>query len=208
MAQITELHNQLLSLSSALHKQPRDGPHNAAAMNGPVAEMAFPMEDLFQLSRVVAETLNSVCMADPDSSIAAVNGSSDPASCMMVLSVYIRLLDIYQKVFNQVKREVSHRDGNGVFMSWKLPDVSVGSFAVDSSPFFQMSLAVQVAEDFLNKLSKLTAALDPALRQDTDKESSAFVDVAGVSYRALKAKEEDLGKELDDLRNELEAVLD
>lgn len=168
------------------------------------------MEEMFKLTRAVADTLDRVCATGSGS--AAVNGSTDPGSSMLILSVYIRLLDMYQRVFSQVKMELAHQDANSAFMSWQLPDVTVGSFAVESSPFFQMSLAVQVAEEFLVRLRNSTSALDPVLgnsdNTDSEMNASTFADVVGVSFRTLKSKEENLGKDLEDLRNEIDLILD
>ena len=141
---------------------------------------------------------------------------------MFILSIYIRLLDMYQKVFTLVRSELSHADTSNdlniaaVFKTWKLPDVTVGSFAVDSTPVLQISLTMQLAEEFLSRLRCATAALQIAdvtgsksqeLRWD-QQQGNSLIEIVGVSFQALRTREEGLRRHLGELRGEIEALLD
>jgi hypothetical protein len=218
MAQLSEINSRLLDLASVLPQ-----PQQTAACNfqglGPNDEafstsQGFPIDEMFKLTRRVADVLDRLSAGA--NSRAARMDSSDPGNSMFVLSTYVRLLDMYQKVFSLVHLELTQADAEATFKFWRLPDVQVGSFAVDPSPSLQMSLTIQLAEEFLARLRVATAALGPALgnvgpstgvADDGTNGKSMFSDVVDISFRAVKTKEESLGKHLAELRDEIEAFL-
>ncbi|KAG5929108.1 hypothetical protein E4U53_002520, partial [Claviceps sorghi] len=221
MAQLSEINSRLLDLASVL-PQPATAQCNIQVYGGPGDEtfpnQGFPIDEMFKLTRRVADLLDRLC-GEKGSAVTRMD-SSDPGNSMFVLSTYVRLLDMYQKVFSLVRMELLQADAEAAFRFWRLPDVQVGSFAVDPSPSLQMSLTIQLAEEFLARLRAATAALDPALghgpghktggggMEDCGNGKSMFSDVVDVSYLAVKKKEESLGKHLAELRDEIEAFLD
>ncbi|OAA44223.1 Zn(2)-C6 fungal-type DNA-binding domain protein [Metarhizium rileyi] len=217
MAQLSEINSRLLDLASVLPQQQtvacsykaQGRPNDEAFSN-----QGFPIDEMFKLTRRVADVLDRLSAGGGPA--AARMDNSDPGSSMFVLSIYVRLLDMYQKVFSLVRMELTQADAEATFRSWRLPDVQVGSFAVDPSPSLQMSLTIQLAEEFLARLRAATAALDPALSngggskgvtEEGGSGKSMFSDVVDVSFRAVKTKEESLGKHLAELRDEIEAFL-
>ncbi|KHN94244.1 Zn(2)-C6 fungal-type DNA-binding domain protein [Metarhizium album ARSEF 1941] len=216
MAQLSEINSRLLDLASVLPQQ--TGACNFEALGrsseDAFSNQGFPIDEMFKLTRRVADVLDRLSAGGNAS--AGRMDSSDPGNSMFVLSIYVRLLDMYQKVFSLVRMELSQADAEAAFRFWRLPDVQVGSFAVDPSPSLQMSLTVQLAEEFLARLRVATAALDPALSNgggskgvadDGGSGKSMFSDVVDISFRAVKTKEESLGKHLAELRDEIEAFL-
>ncbi|OAQ92125.1 fungal transcriptional regulatory protein [Purpureocillium lilacinum] len=214
MAQLTDINSRLLDLASILPKQ--QGP----LANGRAGDdsSGFPIDEMFKLTRGVADILDRFPATSSGKEHNTLEGA-DPGSAMFVLSTYVRLLDMYQRVFTMVKNELAQADQGAAFKHWKLPDVTVGSFAVESSPSLQMSLTIQLAEEFLVRLRNATAALDPALRGAEEQlagggsgsggdANSMFSEVVDVSYCAVRAKEEKLGRHLAQLRDEIEAFLD
>ncbi|KAG8414307.1 hypothetical protein J3459_014848 [Metarhizium acridum] len=217
MAQLSEINSRLLDLASVLPQQQPAAckletlgrPNDEAFSN-----QGFPIDEMFKLTRRVADVLDHLSAGGGAS--AARMDNSDPGNSMFVLSIYVRLLDMYQKVFSLVRMELSQVDSEAAFRFWRLPDVQVGSFAVDPSPSLQMSLTIQLAEEFLARLRVSTAALDPALgngggikgvSEDGGGSKSMFSDVVDISFRAVKTKEESLAKHLAELRDEIEAFL-
>lgn len=217
MAQLSEINSRLLDLASVLPQQHTAG-CNFQTLNRSNDEafppQGFPIDEMFKLTRRVADVLDRLSTGGSPNSARMDN--SDPGNSMFVLSTYVRLLDMYQRVFSLVRMEVSQAEAEAAFRFWRLPDVQVGSFAVDPSPSLQMSLTIQLAEEFLARLRVATAALDPALSngggsksiaEDNANGKSMFSDVVDISYRAVKTKEESLGKHLAELRDEIEAFL-
>ncbi|EEY16733.1 predicted protein [Verticillium alfalfae VaMs.102] len=128
---------------------------------------------------------------------------------MFILSTYVRLLDMYQKVFSCIHGNLSQLEAGDGLRYWKLPDVTVGSFAVDSTPSLQMSLTIQLAEEFLSQLRNAAASLGPGGSSGgRSSDGSMFSGVVDVSFQAIKSREDSLGKQLADLRRDMDAILD
>ncbi|KAK1622424.1 hypothetical protein BDP81DRAFT_334483 [Colletotrichum phormii] len=231
MPRITEVNSRLFELSSSLpahidssSEEPGRSSIASTPDDGSSTTAPFPVDEMFKLSRHFADLLAEMSppmeaaspASDGGNSVLAkgLNSLSDPATCLFVLSTYVRLLDMYQKVFSCIHSELNQLESGHLFLSWKLPGVTVGSFAVDSAPSLQMSLTIQLAEEFLLQMRRASASLDPTLRSDGSSAGKApdaasmFSGVVDVSFQALKRQEESLGKELKDLRKAMETSLD
>lgn len=204
MAHLSDINARLLDLASAL-PSPQDGPLIGRPVDERFRSQGFPIEDMFKLTRRVADILEKPPSSNDSNKIhhSAIDGS-DPGNAMFILSTYVRLLDMYQRVFSLVHTElVSQTDASATFSFWKLPDVTVGSFAVESSPFLQMSLTIQLAEEFLSRLRGSTARWSGA-----GNAASMFAGVVDVSFQAFRDREEALAKHLIELRSEIEPLID
>ncbi|KAL6359775.1 hypothetical protein LRP88_07199 [Fusarium phalaenopsidis] len=210
MAQLSDINARLLDLASAL-PSPQEVAQNGPSLGRPADErfrsQGFPIEDMFKLTRRVADILEKPPTDTPDRDGARGHHSTidgtDPGNAMFILSIYVRLLDMYQRVFSLVHAELSRADSGATFSFWKLPAVTVGSFAVESSPFLQMSLTIQLAEEFLCRLRGSTARWSGA-----GNAASMFAGVVDVSFQAFRDREEALAKHLVELRSEIEPLLD
>lgn len=216
MAQLADINARLLGLASAL--PPAQAQQDAVMKNRLLARPSadhgfgpggFPIDEMFKLTRRVADILEQPTEAPHPPAPEAID-SSDPSNSMFVLSTYMRLLDMYQRVFALVHAEVRQPDNTDKqFRFWKLPDVTVGSFAVQSSPFLQMSLTIQLAEEFLSRLRRSTGRWSrPPPAGAGAGAVSLFAGVADISFQAFREREEDLSKHLAELRGEIEALLD
>ncbi|RSL58591.1 hypothetical protein CEP54_007704 [Fusarium duplospermum] len=210
MAQLSDINARLLDLASAL-PSPQEVAQNGPSLGRPADErfrsQGFPIEDMFKLTRRVADILEKPPVDTPDrdgnrSHHSTIDGT-DPGNAMFILSTYVRLLDMYQRVFSLVHAELSRADSGATFSFWKLPAVTVGSFAVESSPFLQMSLTIQLAEEFLCRLRGSTARWSGG-----NAGASMFAGVVDVSFQAFRDREEALAKHLVELRSEIEPLLD
>ncbi|KAL3295539.1 fungal transcriptional regulatory protein [Colletotrichum asianum] len=229
MPRIINVNSRLFELSSSLPHQAEasDEPSRYSMASSPEEGSAmmtpFPVDEMFKLSRHFAEILAEMAPiedASPASDMErhqpskGLDSLADPATCLFILSTYVRLLDMYQKVFSCIHFQLGHLQPASLFQSWKLPGVTVGSFAVDSTPSLQMSLTIQLAEEFLLQMRRAASSLDPTLRSAespagrTLDATSMFSGVVDVSFQALKRQEESLGQELKDLRKDMESFLD
>ncbi|KAL4732673.1 hypothetical protein ACLX1H_001691 [Fusarium chlamydosporum] len=204
MAQLSDINARLLDLASAL-PSPQDGPFLGRPVDERFRSHGFPIEDMFKLTRRVADILEKPPPSnDGNKKHHSTIDGSDPGNAMFILSTYVRLLDMYQRVFTLVHTELmSQPDSSATFSFWKLPDVTVGSFAVESSPFLQMSLTIQLAEEFLSRLRSSTARWSGA-----GTAASMFSGVVDVSFQAFRDREEALAKHLVELRSEIEPLID
>lgn len=225
MARLSEINTRLQALASLLPAQYEAG-------DGSAPSQTFPVDEMFQLTTHVADVLDLLCAAIKDvgpsgqenvgaRSIQSKLDGSDPGSSMFVLSVYVMLLDLYHKVFTLVRSEVFQQGSTATFAFWKLPDVTIGSFAVESTPSLQMSLTIQLAEEFLSRLRKSTATLDPARRNQGPGGSgsmpgpsslgtspSLFAGVVDASIHEIQRSEDSLRQELAALRDRIEGSLE
>ncbi|KAM0353008.1 hypothetical protein ACHAPU_001893 [Fusarium lateritium] len=204
MAQLSDINARLLDLASVL-PSPQDGPLIGRPVDERFRSQGFPIEDMFKLTRRVADILEKPPSSNDSTKKhhSTIDGS-DPGNAMFILSTYVRLLDMYQRVFSLVHTElVSQTDSSATFSFWKLPDVTVGSFAVESSPFLQMSLTIQLAEEFLSRLRGSTARWS-----GVGNAASMFAGVVDVSFQAFRDREEALAKHLVELRSEIEPLID
>ncbi|KAF4439450.1 hypothetical protein FALBO_17369, partial [Fusarium albosuccineum] len=215
MAQLSDINARLLDLASAL-PSPQDGPQLGRPRDERFTSQGFPIEDMFKLTRRVADILEKpppppgdAPPADMDAGSSKIHhhliDGTDPGNAMFILSTYVRLLDMYQRVFGLVHAELARAGSGATFSFWKLPDVTVGSFAVESSPFLQMSLTIQLAEEFLSRLRGSTARWSGV---GVGNASSMFAGVVDVSFQAFRDREEALAKHLVELRSEIEPLLD
>ncbi|KAF5566641.1 hypothetical protein FNAPI_995 [Fusarium napiforme] len=204
MAQLSDINARLLDLASAL-PSPQDGPLMGRPVDERFRSQGFPIEDMFKLTRCVADILEKPPSNNDGSNMHySIIDGSDPGNAMFILSTYVRLLDMYQRVFSLVHTELATQTGTGTtFSFWKLPAVTVGSFAVESSPFLQMSLTIQLAEEFLSRLRGSTARWSGA-----GNAASMFAGVVDVSFQAFRDREEALAKHLVELRSEIEPLID
>ncbi|KEY72682.1 hypothetical protein S7711_02473 [Stachybotrys chartarum IBT 7711] len=219
MARFSEIHTRLLELSASLPSSEVTAQN--PALGRPVDERflrnGFPVDEVFALTGHVADTFEEVCTtANPEAAQARLN-SSDPGNSLFALSIYVRLLDIFQRIFGLVRRELALAESHVEFRYWKLPDVSIGSIEVDSSPRFQMFLAVQVALQFLTRLRKTTGMLhssssagstDAGPHTAVPNGASIFSGPVDDTILAVQQKETTLVAFLAELRAELEAFRD
>ncbi|CAH0048500.1 unnamed protein product [Clonostachys solani] len=218
MAELNEINVRLLELSTALSEAQEAPQPLGRPSNERFRENGWPIDEMFNLTQRVADILDQLAATATER-----RASADPGNSMFVLSTYVRLLDMYQKVFGLVQTEVAQTDPDElliiasevVFQFWKLPNVNIGSIPVNSTPSLAMFLTAQLANNFLRRLRKATAALDASLRNPKDGtvngqagagtlSTSLFVD---VSYEMVKSREETLTKHLAELRKELASII-
>ncbi|PNH62360.1 hypothetical protein VD0002_g5671 [Verticillium dahliae] len=226
MPRLSDINSRLFELSSALPYQIEcaDGKshHGKSSQHhgngsGRHRTVPFPVDEMFKLSQQFAEAVQDITPSDgpakaPDTKTSrgkSLNSKADPGSSMFILSTYVRLLDMYQKVFSCIHGNLSQLEAGDGLRYWKLPDVTVGSFAVDSTPSLQMSLTIQLAEEFLSQLRNAAASLGPGGSSGgRSSDGSMFSGVVDVSFQAIKSREDSLGKQLADLRRDMDAILD
>ncbi|KAH7319581.1 hypothetical protein B0I35DRAFT_429346 [Stachybotrys elegans] len=217
MARFSEIHSRLLELSGSLPSP--DATAQSPALGRPADERfrgsGFPVDEVFGLTGTVADIFEELCSADEPSTMQSRIDSSEPGNSLFALSMYVRILDIFQKIFSLVRRELAHAESHVEFRYWKLPDVSIGSIEVDSSPRFQMFLAVQVALQFLTRLRKSatvlhsSAALDNGMQPSRGPNgTSMFTGSVDNTITAIQSQEAALANFLSELRVELEVFRD
>jgi hypothetical protein len=166
----------------------------------------FPIQSMFEASGRLVQVLGDITQTEGADIRQA---ELDPGTGLLVLSTYVRLLDLYQKVFQLVHSEVAVSSSCSTFRLCKLPDVSIGSFPVASALSLQMALTMRLAEDFLSNLRAATASFsqrlpDFATRCQQGGGQASLWGVVDVSFTAIREREQDVSRDLVEIRHKLE----
>lgn len=215
MSQLSGIDARLRVLSVGLLARER-GQETPASPNGTSTE--FTVAEMYRQTHCFVVYVEQTS-AQQGASEASLE-RADPANNMFTLSTYVRLLDMFQRLFNLVKRQLAKADPgkDDTFARWQLPEMSIGAASINAHPAFHMSLTVQLAIQLLNRLRNGTASL--AITSKTNgtatngstngesEDSSPFAEVVHVSFNAIRSKEEILNKSLTDLKAELDTFMD
>lgn len=166
----------------------------------------FPIQSMFEVSGRLVRVLEEITQTEGAD---VRQAELDPGTGLLVLSTYVRLLDLYQKVFQLVHSEVAVSSPPATFRLCKLPDVSIGSFPVASALPLQMALTMRLAEDFLSNLRAATALFsqrlpDFATRGQQGGGQASLWSVVDVSFTAIREREQDVSRDVVEIRNKLE----
>lgn len=181
------------------------------------SDPSFSIDSMFKLSRRFINTLQEITASFPADSSSATSVQPisvpkqqlDPGSSLLILSTYVRLLELFQKAFHLVNLELSVTGGKEPLQLCKLPDVSLGSFQVVSSQNLQMILTIRLAEDFLADLRGAISLLNAASTPNLDatggsRPSSLFSSVVAVSLNEVTVRERQIQNDLSTIRRRLE----
>lgn len=215
MAQLSDIDARLRVLSVGLLARER-GLESAATPNGTTSE--FTVAEMYRQTHCFVNFVEQASVQQASTSGVGLD-SSDPANNMYTLSTYVRLLDMFQRLFSLVKRQLSQADPNkdDTFARWQLPEMNIGAASINAHPAFHMSLTVQLAMQLLVRLRNGTANMAVASKAG-DKasngvangggDSSSFAEVVHISFNAIRGKEEALNKSLATLKAELDTFMD
>lgn len=179
-----------------------------SSKGGDSGEQGFPIQAMFEASGRLVRVLGDI--TGPEGADAR-RVELDPGTSLLVLSTYVRLLDLYHKVFRLVHSEATVLGPcpRSTFQLCKLPNVSVGSFPVASSQSLQMSLTIRLAEEFLCNLRAAVASFserlpDAAARSQHGGGQGALWSAVDVSFSAVREREQDICRNLGETRSHLE----
>ena len=135
------------------------------------------------------------------------SGSLDPGTSLLILSGYIRILDIYAKYFGLIAISLSTTKGKDLSQHVQLPSMVIGSFSLRSSPALQITLIIRLVEEVFECLRNTISQADLATSKDEDPDyshSSIFSSVAEVTLQAIRVQESKIMKSMNDLRRRLQ----
>ncbi|KAB5583402.1 hypothetical protein GE09DRAFT_1078754 [Coniochaeta sp. 2T2.1] len=225
LAQLSDINSTLWNLSSQVPylvetgeetdvyacESSSDASDSQTTSPSSVAE-GFPIQSMFEASGHLVQVLGEITQT-AEGTADVRQAELDPGTGLLVLSTYVRLLDLYQKVFQLVHSEVavssSATGTRPTFRLCKLPDVSIGSFPVASAISLQMALTMRLAEDFLSSLRQATALFsqrlpDFATRGQQGGGQASLWSVVDVSFTAIREREQDVSRYLGEIRGKLE----
>lgn len=134
-------------------------------------------------------------------------GSLDPGTSLLILSGYIRILDIYAKYFGLISISLSTTKGKDLSQHVQLPGVVIGTFSLRSSPALQITLIIRLVEEVFECLRNTIFQADLVTSKDEDPDyphSSIFYSVPEVTLQAIRVQESKIMKSMNDLRRRLQ----
>lgn len=221
LAQISDINSSLWNLSALVPYLVESGEEadiyacqgasasSESSGGGDSGEDGFPIQSMFEASGRLVQVLGDIAQTEG----ADVRPAElDPGTGLLVLSTYVRLLDLYHKVFRLVHSEAAASGpcSRSTFQLCKLPDVSVGSFPVASAESLRMSLTIRLAEEFLCNLRAAMAAFSQTLpdvatgSQQSGDGRALLWSAVDASFSAVREREQDICRDLVEIRSKLE----
>ena len=140
--------------------------------------------------------------------------SIDPGSGLLVLSCYLRVIDIYDKIFGHIRTCLAKTGTAEPLTQIRLPGLTIGSFSLPSSSALQLTLFIQLAEQLLDRLRSIVALMDSTvLRAANDEggsnrpdgqDGSPLGDVTDVTLQAIRTREGEMVKRMNSVRRMLQ----
>lgn len=131
----------------------------------------FPIDNTFGLSQDLASTLVKLNQIFEDHS-REPQGSTPPglpssrapdrSSMLFILSVYSRLINVYEMIFGTASSRASTPEQGLVEPAIRFPALKVGSFSLKSSSFLQIATVAQLADNILTQVKETIQSMEAA----------------------------------------------
>ena len=99
-------------------------------------------------------------------SIPRPSSSLDEGSILLILSSYLRVINIYDTIFSHIQNCISETNGRDRKASMRLPRLNIGAFSLPSCSGMEITLIIQLAEQLLSRLREITSLMDSNTRPD------------------------------------------
>ncbi len=135
------------------------------------------------------------------------SSSLDPGTSLLMLSGYIRILDMYAKFFGLIAISLSTTKGKDLSRHVQLPSLVIGTFSLHSSPALQITIIIRLVEEVFECLRNTISQVDLATSKDEDPDyshGSIFHSVPEVTLQAIRVQESKIIKSINDLRRRLQ----
>ena len=168
------------------------------ATEGP--ENEFAIDRTFSLSQEFIEILQKLCPCSPDSSrrsnnpkqppslqkpLRSANNSEnntprdqaasrrplDEASGLLILSIYLRVINIYDAIFAHTQACIKER---GEKSTMRLPHLAIGAFSLPPCSAMQLTLIIQLAEQLLALLREIIGSMDINVQSGNEDSANGY----------------------------------
>ncbi|KAM3511278.1 hypothetical protein MY11210_005079 [Beauveria gryllotalpidicola] len=191
----------------------------------------FTVAELYKHTHYLIEVLERMVAIKKASSDSATGqaelplSATDPANCMLTVSLYARLIETLQYLFDHVRAVLADADPklDDTFESYLLPTMNfgiAGGASLGAHPALHMSLTVQVGMQYLGRLRDATVFLGLTQGAETNGNgahgpgaSESPDPIAGSAeislwFANIKKMEGNLSKTLGQLQDELNDFMD
>lgn len=224
MDQLLEVYNRVRVLSASLERVNHGEAHNADSQENPDN---FTVAELYRHTNTLVDILERLATArnGPNRGTGAqlATDPSESANRMLTLSLYVRLLKMFDNLFCLVRSHLAKADPKRdelSFPSGLLPKMNIGDAALGVHPAFHMSMTVELAIQYLNRLREARTSLGltksgngNGTRSDGSSASeglasASYTDVGEVNPSTIRSQEDALSHSLQHLMGELDDYMD
>jgi len=133
----------------------------------------------------------------------------DPGTSMLVLSCYLRILEIYAELFGTIHSSFPDKD---YLKGIRLPDLNLGTFSIHSNSSIQLILLLQLAQELLTRLGETVDLIDQPVETpesmikglDKSWHVSAIDGAGRASLQAIRIRETKILDGMKKLRQDLQ----
>jgi len=135
--------------------------------------------------------------------------SLDEGSVLLILSSYLRVINIYDTIFSHIQNSISATNGREWKTSMRLPRLNIGAFSLPSCSVMEITVIIQLAEQLLSQLREITGLMDTNTRHedhDTDGSHGQGQTVTGITdatLRSLRSREKEMMKRTTQVKRSL-----
>ena len=126
----------------------------------------------------------------------------DQGSILLVLSCYMRVIDIYDKICGHIRNCVSDTSPAAKATQLTLPGLSIGGFSLHKSPAMKIMLMLQLAEQLLDCIRDIVGLVgSPTSISGNFRRGGASIgDVTDVTLQAIRLKDAEMAKKMAQVR--------
>lgn len=171
---------ELSELNVDLYAHETSVPKPPASLEEPMSwkNKDFAIDRTFHLSHRLIEIVNksypryleTACMQTPEMSPERSPESTPPkppvdqGSCLLILSCYTRLIETYDRIFDNMQGCLDRSSVTAREDYVSMPSVQVGSFSLPHSSSLQIVLILQLARQLLSRMGEIIKAVQPGTR--------------------------------------------
>ncbi|KAI1475797.1 hypothetical protein F4774DRAFT_272314 [Daldinia eschscholtzii] len=179
----------------------------------------FNIDETFHISQIFIDIISHICARLPppqNSAAESITGdkpptfSLDASSELLMYSCYLRLIEIYDRILRLVQVSVTNRaPGSSIQYPFQMPDFTVGSLALPSTPETQSIFLVNSMDAMMARARELVAEATfpkqtPGYRGDFQSfGGTSLVIVPDLARNAIRTRENALLGLLDDLKKSI-----
>ena len=140
-----------------------------------------------------AKLQRSSAAPDAGTGLSRYTVNRDAGSLLLVISCYVRIIEIYDRIFLHLQRSAS-KGTNDLMAHLRLPNVIIGAFSTQSSGTLQALLFIQIAEQLLDCLreffiKRLFFSISNETDACMDQEQHPNADVADEAFKKVMTQE-------------------
>ncbi|MCJ1247063.1 hypothetical protein MMC30_004274 [Trapelia coarctata] len=134
--------------------------------------------------------------------------SLDEGSVLLILSSYLRVINIYETIFSHIQLSINETYGRAGRTAMRLPRLNIGAFSLPSCSVMEITVIIQLAEQLLSRLREITGLMDSYTRgEDHDAErghdQGKTISCTDATLRCLRSRERELVKRTTQVKRSL-----